>query len=76
MSWEKFGLDLEENYRENIRKFWHITEGLRDKMAKPIRNVEDDSSTIMMEDKDILEEWRKYYREKFSMDVVQGSRNT
>lgn len=53
MPWEQFGLDLEKNYRKNIRKFWHITKGLRDKKAKPVRNV--------------FHAWRQYYQEKFSM---------
>lgn len=66
ITWEEFGKSLDDNHRENIKKFWRTVKFLKGKRAKPVRNVKDNNGVLLTETHSILDRWRRHYLDLFA----------
>ena len=64
-SWEEFGQDVENNFRNNKKNFWNTVKGLRRGERKQIRNIKDKEGKLQTDEDKILRTWKKHYENKF-----------
>lgn len=64
-TWEEFGNEIENNFKDNKRKFWTLIKGLRGKTGKRIRNIQDKQNKLITDTPNILDTWREYYEDIF-----------
>ena len=64
-SWEEFGQEIEDQHKNNNKKFWTTVKNIRKGYKKPVRNIENKQKQIVTETSEVLEVWRTYYEETF-----------
>lgn len=70
-SWEDFGNQLEERYKESPKYFWQTVKQLRSNKGKQMRSIKDGNNNLKTQEKDILETWRVHYENKFADETPE-----
>jgi len=60
-SWERFGEEMESNYRSANKIFWQTVRRLRNTKKGSIRVIKDKNGDILREEKSILLRWKEYF---------------
>lgn len=67
-SWEEFGREIEEKFRDNQgnkKEFWTIVKNLRGKYGKQAWCIKNEKGDLITEEGNIVDTWRTYYGKKF-----------
>ncbi|MGR0202196.1 hypothetical protein [Klebsiella pneumoniae] len=67
-TWEEFGRSLDEDHRDNIKRFWRTIKILKGKYKKPFRNIKDQNGNILSETNGILDRWKTHFEELFKKE--------
>ena len=70
-SWNKFGNEVENNYKENKKAFWNTIKNLRGKSGRRIRNIRNEENKIESQQGKIMEIWKRYYEGKFKGELEE-----
>lgn len=65
-SWERFGEELERNYRQENSKFWKFLRSQRGKFGKRVRSIRNENGELKVKTDEVLEAWRRHYEDKFT----------
>lgn len=72
-SWEDFGRKLEEDYKNNSRRFWNTLRNLKGTTKKEIKGIKNKDGQIQINKRDVLKTWESHYADKFKQ--IQDNSN-